>query len=146
MGVNLTRSKALRRVGPATLLIVVALALSGCWANGDTTYFDSELVVTKASTADIIGRCSSLPVPQWAGCALDVIRVFCHTSPVPNFGVDECDFATDHRYIPDMSASIQEILAGGPVCFYYDDPHFVGIDAWYSMRLGDQAAGGAKCE
>jgi hypothetical protein len=145
MGINLQPRNTVRSAGLATLLTGLALALSGCWAQGDTTAFESELVVSKASTADIIGRCSSLPTPQWGGCALDVIRVFCHASPVPNFGVDECDYATDHRYIPDMNASIHEILAGGPVCFNYEDPHFVGIDAWYSMRLGE-AAGKARCE
>ncbi len=72
------------------------------------------------------------------------MKLSCHLQPVPNFPVGECDYATDHRYVPDMRASIQSILNNDPVpgggkyaCLFYVDPLYVGVDAWYPQPLGE---------
>jgi hypothetical protein len=129
----------------AMTLIGATLALSGCWASGDTTFLDSELVITHAWTQRIVYECNQAHPGDSNGraaCALDVVRVLCVRSPVPNFS--ECNYATDHRYIPDMKAAISEIY-GGRDCLYYDDPHWTGIDSWYTLNLGDASLGGTKC-
>jgi hypothetical protein len=104
-----------RRAGAAALLVVMALALSGCSWGEYTFYGDDPLhgwhqylvVLHQKNTDDVIHHCDNNPRGSvaHAKCVLDVIHYACHAEPITGFTFSDCDQATNY-------ASDQSCLLG----------------------------------
>lgn len=128
----MTRRRAIRVGGLASLLVAVALVLSGCWAN--TYNFpngDRYITLTKDFSGRLIWSCTAeegTGAPR-AFCVLDRINGVCRHIPEKGITEDDCIGLANYGLWEQLDRAIQDVIGPSYDCLAYNETQD-GHDSW----------------